>query len=62
MTINERANELANNIKNSQEWNYEFLDEFCKLAGLEKEWCEADDDTFESVVYKASEILGVEID
>ena len=57
----EEAVELAERIKNADEWNAEDLAELCEMAGLEKEWQEADGETFEQVAYKAAEILGVEI-
>lgn len=56
------AEEIAKEIRESSTWNEELLAELCCLAGLEKEWQEADGETFESVVYKASEILNVSID
>lgn len=54
-------NEVAERIRNSDTWNEEDCKELCRLAGLEHEWEEADGSTFESVLYKAAEILGVEI-
>lgn len=57
----EEAVELAERIKNADEWNAEDLAELCEMAGLVKEWQEADGETFEQVAYKAAEILGVEI-
>lgn len=56
-----RAYEIAEEIKASDEWDFELCGEFCKLAGLEKEWEEADGETFELVLEEAAEILGVEI-
>lgn len=55
------AVELAERIREADEWNSEDLAELCEMAGLEKEWQEADGETFEQVAYKAAEILGVEI-
>lgn len=55
------AVELAARIREADEWNTEDLAELCEMAGLEKEWQEADGETFEQVAYKAAEILGVEI-
>ena len=57
----EEAVELAERIRNADEWNAEDLAELCEMAGLEKEWQEADGETFEQVAYKAAEVLGVEI-
>mgnify|MGYP005796498389 FL=1 len=56
-----RAYEIAEEIRNSNEWDFELCEELCKLAGLEKEWEEADGETFELVLENAAEILGVEI-
>ena len=55
------AVELAERIRKADEWNSEDLAELCEMAGLEREWQEADGETFEQVAYKAAEILGVEI-
>ena len=56
-----RAYEIAEEIRACDEWNLELCEELCKLAGLGDEWEEADGETFELVVEKAAEILGVEI-
>lgn len=56
-----RAYEIAEMLNNSSEWNYDLCEELCALANLTDEWNNADGETFESVVYKAAEILGVEI-
>lgn len=53
--------ELAKIIRESDEWNLNALAELCERAGLLEEWNESDGDTFESVAYRAAEILGVEI-
>jgi hypothetical protein len=53
--------QLAKTIREADEWDPEALAELCKRAGLENEWKESDGDTFESVAYRAAEILGVEI-
>lgn len=58
-----RAEYLASAIKNAVFYN-EVLDEcqeLCELAGLEKEWSESDGETFEMVLYKAADKLGVRI-
>lgn len=55
-------NELAEKIRNSETWNYDLLAELCDRAGIFEEWKNADGETFESVAYKAAEILGVNID
>lgn len=48
-------------MRASGEWDPELCEELCKLAGLEDEWKEADGKTFEQVLYKAADVLGVEI-
>ena len=53
--------QLAKTIREADEWDPEALAELCERAGLENEWKESDGDTFESVAYRAAEILGVEI-
>ena len=53
--------ELARKIAASDEWIPEDLAELARRAGLWEEWQDADGDTFESVAFKAAEILGVEI-
>ena len=55
------AYEIAKEIRVSDDWNFELCGELCKLAGLEKEWEEANGETFEFVLEEAAEILGVEI-
>lgn len=55
------AMELAARIRKADTWDEDDCKELCDLAGLSDEWKEADGDTFESVLYKAAEILGVEI-
>ena len=59
--MNTELAELVERINASDEWNAEDLAELCELAGLKKEWQEADGETFEQVVYKAAEILNVRI-
>ena len=58
----ERANEIANELRSSGEWDFELIEELCEIAGLEEEWSNADSANFEDVVYKAAEILDVDID
>ena len=53
--------ELIQKIVYSSEWVLEDLAKLCSIAGLEKEWNESNGDTFEQVVCKALEVLGVEI-
>lgn len=53
--------ELAKKIADATEWNETDILELVRRAGLEDEYEAADGDTFESVIYKAAEVLGVEI-
>ena len=53
--------EIAKEIRKSDTWDMDLLQQLCEAADLGAEWKEADGDTFESVVYKAAEILDVEI-
>ena len=53
--------ELARKIAASDEWIPEDLAELARRAGLEDEYEAADGETFEIVIYKAAELLGVEI-
>ena len=53
--------EIAEAIRNAGEWNPDDCRELCELAGIEDEWDAADGETFEQVIYKAAEILGVEV-
>ena len=55
------AEQIAERIKTADEWNADDCSDLCELAGLEKEWEEADGESFEAVVYRAAEILDVEI-
>ena len=53
--------ELAKEISDSEVWDPDYLADLAWRAGLWEEWQDADGDTFESVAFKAAEILGVEI-
>ena len=55
------AVEVAARIRESSTWDGDACRELCDLAGLADEWDAADGETFEDVVYKAANILGVEI-
>jgi hypothetical protein len=55
------AVEIAARIWESDTWDGDACRELCDLAGLVDEWDAADGETFEGVVYKAANILGVEI-
>ena len=57
-------NEISNvacDILNADEWNPDDCRRLCEFAGLEKEWQEADGDTFETVVNRAADRLKVDI-
>ena len=56
-----RAQELATEIRKSQEWDLDQLAELCELADMTVEWEAADGETFEQVAFQAAEKLGVEI-
>ena len=58
----ERANEIATALRSSGEWDFELIEELCEIAGLEEEWSNSDSENFEDIVYKAAEILEVDID
>lgn len=53
--------EIAREIRNSETWDNELLEQLCEAAGLLEEYQNADGETFESVVYKAVDVLNVEI-
>lgn len=55
------ALELSAKIRLNPEWNLDDCKRLCDMAGITQEWEEADGETFESVVYKAAEILKVEV-
>ena len=52
---------LAKRIQQSKEWNLEDVKELISYAGLEDEWDKADAEDAESIIYKAADILGVEV-
>ena len=58
-----RVEEIAEVIKSADYYDMviDECQELCELAGLEKEWKEADGDTFEHVLRMAAKELGVEI-
>lgn len=55
------AQEIAREIRNSETWDDELLKQLCDEAGMLEEYEAADGETFESVVYKAADVLNVEI-
>ena len=56
-----RVQELAAEIRKSQEWDLDQLAELCELADMTAEWEAADGETFEQVAFQAAEKFGVEI-
>jgi hypothetical protein len=57
----EEAQEIAQELRESDTWDEDQLKKLCELAGMEEEWEQADGEEFEAVAYKAAEKLGVEI-
>lgn len=43
------------------EWDMDAARELCEDAGILDEWEAADGDNFEAVIYKAADILGVNL-
>lgn len=48
---------LIHEYEHSYEYNFELCEEICKAAGMEKEWKQADGESFEKVVEKAVNYL-----
>lgn len=53
--------ELAKKIVEADQWNEDDIIELVERAGLKDEYEAADGETFESVIYKAADVLNVEI-
>ena len=53
--------EIARELRGQDVWSMELLEVICEEAGLTEEFENAGSETFESVVYKAADILNVEI-
>lgn len=53
--------EIAKELRGQDVWSMELLELLCDEADLTEEFENADGETFESVVYKAADILKVEI-
>lgn len=53
--------EIAKELRGQDVWSVELLELLCDEAGLTEEFENADSETFESVVYKAADVLNVEI-
>lgn len=48
---------LIHELEHSEEYNFELCKEICKAAGMEKEWEQADGESFEKVVEQAVRYL-----
>ena len=53
--------EIAKELRGQDVWSMELLELLCDESDLTEEFENADGETFESVVYKAADILKVEI-
>ena len=53
--------EIAKELRGQDVWSMELLELLCDETDLTEEFENADSETFESVVYKAADILNVEI-
>ena len=53
--------EIAKELRGQDVWSMELLELLCDEADLTEEFENADGETFERVVYKAADILKVEI-
>lgn len=56
-----RAEEVASLMRRTGYWDNKQCERLCELAGLEREWRDADGESFETVLDKAAEKLQVEI-
>lgn len=57
----EKCKEIAEKIRNKDQWDLDLCESLCEEAGMLDEWKESDGDSFEQVVFRAAEKLGVEI-
>lgn len=55
------AQAIAWDLRHSGEWDPELCERLAALAGMADEYREADGETFEVVLFRAAEALGVEI-
>jgi hypothetical protein len=53
--------ELKASFREKDVWSMADCEKLCWLAGMEDEWKRADGESFEAVLYKAANKLGVEI-
>lgn len=58
---NAEVEKIAEAIRAADTWDENLCKELCDAADMLDEWEAADGDTFESVIYKAAEKLGVEV-
>ena len=56
-----KAEEIAEKIRNMDTWDEDLCRELCEEAGMADEWDAADGETFESIIWRAAEKLGVEV-
>ena len=56
-----RVQEIIKILRESGEWLPNLCQELCEIAGMSREWKAADGESFESVVYAATEKLNVGI-
>ena len=55
------AQTIARELREEGEWIPDLCEALCELAGMADEYREADGETFEAVLFKAAEVLGVVI-
>lgn len=55
------AQTIARELREEGEWIPDLCEALAALAGMADEYREADGETFETVLFKAAEVLGVEI-
>lgn len=55
------AEKIAAELRERDTWDPDLCRELCNEAGMSDEWDAADSKTFEAVVQKAAEKLGVEV-
>ena len=53
--------ELGEEIRKELSWKLDLCTELARRAGLETEWENSDDETFEHVLFSAAETLGIEL-
>lgn len=53
--------EIAEEIRNSNRWDYDLCGELCKAAGMTEAWDQSDFATYKDVVVRAADKLGVDV-